>query len=225
MGERARYWSLVGRRAWREAVASSPWSSPMRILSTLAGFGLSGGAGYAATQKFSMAGLWAIIGAGLVIVLGALWRLITVPADMNAEAEARDEASATVLASYESQKPDTELEDAVSFLMRGNWSEPVHQDNIQLVSEALHWLRQRAFSKSIVVWGKRTEWGIEVPVPNEIWEFKGVDLATYFDASVPVQTERIHGPIETDRYMQLRVSRAQIEREWTNQLKGSRPSP
>jgi phosphate/sulfate permease len=217
MRTRLEYWRMVWRRAWREAVAAAPWSSSVKLIAAILVAGVAFAWGWHDSGRPSMGAVWVLAASGAATFGAVLFKLWwAVPADMSAESERCLEDLRKTLATHNSAEPDALVEEAIGYILLHEWNSS-YPSNLEAEILILQKLRELAFQGKIEIWGRLSAFALHKIVPREIWETAGVDLERFWQADQPVQTEKLWDEVNKPyRYINLKVVRAQIEREWVN---------
>lgn len=219
---RAGYWAKVARRAAKETIGASPWSSRLRVVAAIVAAAVGFGVGWLNTGVPNDAVLWSLAAVAAVIGIAfllALWWIV--PADLAAEAAAEKEALEAHLATYNATTHNVGLNEVVGYICTGQWRTDFWgSEGAELgrVGRVLTEIEEKAHFGQIQVWGAVSMTSRPVEVPQSFWEHGKLDPMALFEGHPHPATNRVRTH-EPPGYRELRFNRAQIERErWHRQV-------
>jgi hypothetical protein len=205
------YWKAAAGRAWREAWASHPWSSPVKAICAILAVGIPTWVAWATTGEFVWGGLVALVGVFLIGLFLFAHQLSAVPPAMHAEADGEISRLKLEVASWKKfSQPATPPEPDTVIDQVSRTIDPAICD----LPAVLGAIRQAAYDKKIGVWGRKGSMeGVSQQIWHGFWEDMGIDAATR--AAGRLRTEKKDAQTNAAyRYWDLRVNRAEVDKAW-----------
>lgn len=218
MGKRTNYWKMAYGRAWRETWARGPWSSPLRVLLAIAAALASTAAGWATSHELPVAALSGLAAIGVLSIIAVPVRAhFLLPPVIHGEDADKVELLDRSVKAWAEGRPDTPFVQAVSYRLHGVWTGEIDwraPETMDGISQFLEDIRQLAHLGDVRVWGRSKRGGVLSVLKRQDWANYGIDLIslTRLDRDGTCTGDTGLGHIE--RYLDLHVSRAEIEREF-----------
>lgn len=166
-------------------------------------------------RTLATAGALAVCGAAGYIV-----KMLTIPPALALEAEAVRASLVQRLASFDQPDDDASMREGLTFMTEGDWGGSLFASSggLPLVGEAMERVRKLAQRERIHVWGQTAAYTVHQVVPPYFWTDRGIDLLSVTAGGEPINTDKNPG-LTPPRWNNLRVNRAEFEREWPSPLK------
>ena len=230
MGRR-KYWAGVARRAWREALAAGPWSSPVRLTAALASVAATVVGAWLATRTVTTAALWGLAAVATITLLTFGYKLVwALPADLAGEADIAATSALACkdaevvelrakLATYANPTHDEGLHSATAYVAAREWRPSIWEvgddDPLSLLGGGIRQIADKALNSDIHIWGRANPQSRHVKIPPEFWEHGNIMIETMLnDPQHPMITTTKYGAHTPSRYHDLRISKVEFEREW-----------
>lgn len=213
-----RYWLRVAGRARKEALSVSKLSNPAAVISTLAGLIVPPVILFVATNDASgwtrAAATAGGLGIGVLLIFS--WHMVTVPAAMDSEAEAREDALKNTLASYDGPEEDADIREGLGWTVWREWGRTPAKDGggrLPEVSDAAETLRKAVHRGKVTLWGRENPYSLHKKIDPAFFEKTSFDILTILTDGEEVRTEKDRTATPS-RYHGLMINRAEFEREW-----------
>lgn len=211
------YWAGVHKRALRATLELIRLERPARAAMTIGLIVVPAALMwiYAADAQAGVRGL-ATLGTLLVAALLAyLSQIAAVPPCLAAEAEEERARLESIIASFGQPDDDEELRDGLAYIMNGSWEFPLWEggeSTIGELSKVVQGIRKQASRGRIHIWGQLTRHQVHQSVPTDFWINGDIDFLGLMDGDLPAQTSA--DGVQPQRWINLRINRAEFEREW-----------
>lgn len=202
----------------------------MRVAQTIVPTLAAGVAGWLATG----APLWsAAASVAALAALALLWFLVFLahePPKMARDAATAHQAAMAVrdktvesleakAASYVNPTHDEGLSSAAAYVAGRAWQPSIwdlgDDEPLLLLGGAIRQVADKALNGDLHIWGRANPQSRHVKIPAEFWEHGNIMIETMLnDPNHPMITTTKYGAHTPPRYHDLRINRAEFEREW-----------
>jgi hypothetical protein len=218
------YWTRIRRRAWREQLdefkSNSARAAAQILTPTLTALALA----LIFSNQWSVSGLIAL---AVLITSGGgrlAARVLALPGVIEgeharlahlAERQLKEEIELleTVMKTFTPLTGDETLRAGLAYCEHRDWASavPIKPDRL---GELLHQVRHLGQLERLHLWGRPAPTGHLLPIPPAYWESGRIDPASAVAAGgKPIHTRRDDAQ-QPHRFYDLRINRAEFEREW-----------
>lgn len=215
MGKNRDYWTVVGRRALREALEHSKLHKVSVTLFTLAPSIIAGVGAWMKTGEPTWTTVFTLTTLAAMTCLGALFRLATVPPKLAEEARLERSALEAKLATFDTAEEDAGIMEGVAYIAYREWDRghEAAMAGLEVVCGILNDIEKRALKGRVRVWGCSQPTAHHTSIPAEYWERQSIDLESLFGQGATPRTTK-NGSRVHERYHHPMINRAEFEREW-----------
>lgn len=211
------YWAALRAQAWTEAKEQIRWDTPLRVATSFGPSAASFLATWFLTKEVAVGvavAVLTLVGLGLGTFLV---KLAALPPILAAQSDAERRRLETMLASYVDPEDEVDLRSGAAYAVHRVWGRSLWEDegnHFVALGDVLEQIRRLAHKSRIHVWGQTGPHSVHQVIDPEWWIDGRVDLLSVTKADEePVRTDK-HNRLNPPRWNDLRVNRAEFEREW-----------